>query len=121
MRIRVWGVFGGLVCGVLAAACGGSGGGAKTLTGVFVDAPVEGLVYRTPTHQGLTDAGGTFRYEPGEVVRFFLGDVLLGQAPGMPTVTPFDFAPDLEPVTGNAVLSGLLSKSNSPYHIVVNS
>ena len=52
------------------SACGGSGGfsaveegpgGNAALTGQFLDAPVEGLGYSTPTQSGVTDAAGRFQ------------------------------------------------------------
>ena len=51
-------------------ACGGGGGGPKTLTGVFVDDPVQGLRYQTATQSGTTDAQGRFRYRSGQTVSF---------------------------------------------------
>ena len=58
-----------------------SGGGATATTeeGTFVDSPVMGLHYKTDTQDGYTDAKGTFKYESGEEVEFFLGDLSLGK------------------------------------------
>jgi para-nitrobenzyl esterase len=64
--------------------------GAPTLTGVFIDSPVAGITYKTPTLGGLTDAAGTFHYKAGEVVTFSIGGVVLGSAPGKPILTPLD-------------------------------
>lgn len=79
------------------AACGGGGGGgtqlASTAQGVFLDSAVEGLRYETESLDGVTDAQGTFEYASGEEVSFFLGDILLGSAPGGAVLTPIDLVP----------------------------
>src|SRR3569623_332850 len=104
-----------LITGLL-TACGGGGGGSNTnsggppanqgnngggatLTGRFVDGPVAGLRYTTPTHSGKTDANGTFAYQAGETVSFFVGDILIGRAPGAATVTPFTLAGTTPPLS----------------------
>lgn len=78
-------------------ACGGGGGGgtqlASTAQGVFLDSAVEGLRYETETLDGVTDALGTFEYDSGEEVSFYLGDILLGSAPGGAVLTPIDLVP----------------------------
>jgi hypothetical protein len=58
----------------LLVACGGGGGGNDSSVeveggvqagiesvGVFLDSPVKGLKYETPTRSGLTDSQGEFR------------------------------------------------------------
>lgn len=56
-------------------------------TGVFVDAPVTGLNYRTTSGAaGSTDAQGHFNYALGDIVTFSTGGVILGMA--IPVVTP---------------------------------
>lgn len=89
--------FFGLILGmiILATAIGCSGlgsgvSGAPALTGVFIDSPVAGITYKTPTLGGLTDAAGTFNYKAGEVVTFSIGSVVLGSAVGKPIMTPLD-------------------------------
>lgn len=82
---------------VILAACGGSS--SQPATGVFVDAPVEGLTYTGSTGMsGTTDANGGFLYEPGTTVTFSLGGVTLGTVTGAAMVTPVDMvegsAPD---------------------------
>jgi len=80
-------------------ACGGGGGGGSTavsepvnpavvasptLTGVFVDAPTKGLVYKAlPSGlSGVTDVDGKFKYRDGDKVSFSIattgGDINLG-------------------------------------------
>jgi len=85
------------------ALLGGCGGGASEptpnpiLTGRFVDAPVAGLAYRTPTLSGRTDAEGRFQYRAGERVRFAIGALALGDAPGAAVITPVQLVSDGTP------------------------
>lgn len=75
---------------LLVSACGGGGGRSRALTGQFVDSPVAGLSYKTPTRSGVTDADGRFEYRAGENVEFSLGNTVLGEADGKARITPFD-------------------------------
>jgi len=82
----------------LLTACGGGGGGGggdestnlctTTCTGIFVDDPVAGLHYETPTFSGTTNSAGEFDYLPGETVTFSIGGIVLGSAEAGPVVTP---------------------------------
>jgi len=91
------------------ASCGGGGGSSnnqpteETRTGVFTDDPVAGVCYRTSSGiTGQTDENGEFRYNPGDVVTFYIADncqkpskeVVIGDAPGQSTVTPVDLVAD---------------------------
>jgi hypothetical protein len=60
--------------------------------GVFVDAPVSGLSYRTQTRSGTTDRTGAFEYVNGETITFFIGGMDLPSAPARPHMTPLDLA-----------------------------
>lgn len=62
--------------------------------GRFVDAPVEGLGYRSGQVAGVTGTNGEFRYQQGEPVTFFIGAIVLG-APvaGKALLTPLDLVP----------------------------
>ena len=63
-------------------------------TGSFVDAPVQGMFYRSGSIVGTTGPAGEFRYEPGEPVQFLIGDIRLGQpVNGKAVVTPLDLVP----------------------------
>ena len=82
--------------------CGGGGGGSTgtdtptTQTGTFIDAPVEGLEYSTPTLSGFTNANGEFQYKTGETVTFKIGNLELGSATGGTTITPLTLAGDTD-------------------------
>ncbi|VAX25754.1 hypothetical protein MNBD_NITROSPIRAE01-297, partial [hydrothermal vent metagenome] len=77
------------------SGCGSSGGGggggeAAIQQGKFIDSVVIGLSYQTPTSSGITDGNGIFEYRSGEVVQFFIGDILIGETVGKEIVTPVD-------------------------------
>ena len=82
-------------------ACGGGGGGGGDVTdetspssteqqGQFIDSLVIGLRYETPSTSGITDTQGRFSYRDGETVRFYIGDVFIGEAVGQAIVTPVE-------------------------------
>lgn len=93
-----------LVMLAFAGGCGSGGGGGGSGTGAssdagtapvlkegtFIDSVVEGMEYETDTQSGATDGEGTFTYYEGEIVTFFIGDVVLGEAMAKPTMTPID-------------------------------
>lgn len=77
-------------------ACGGSGSQgpldisiADFETGVFVDAPVRGMSYRS-SFSGQTNGSGEFLYSPGDTVRFELGRYEFDAVPAAPVVTIVD-------------------------------
>jgi hypothetical protein len=53
---------------------------------------VIGLHYRCGPIEGVTTTDYKFLYEPGEVVSFSIGHVLLGECGGKPLVTASDLA-----------------------------
>ena len=62
--------------------------------GRLVDAPVEGVDWRTATLSGVTGPDGEFRYRSGEQVSFAIGAIPLGEpVAGKPLVTPLDLVP----------------------------
>ena len=82
----------------LIAACSSGGGddgsgGGNVSEGVFLDSAVEGVRFTSATQNGFTDSKGTFLYLQGEVVSFYIGDILLGSASGKALITPLDFVP----------------------------
>jgi hypothetical protein len=90
---------------IIAVFFTGCGGGADSsapapeksqppaLTGVFVDGPVQNLIYHTATQSGNTDADGQFLYAEGETITFSIGSVVLGSAPAAPIMTPMSLVP----------------------------
>lgn len=104
---------------VALAGCGGGGGGGSddgggtpvtgSQTGVFTDAPVNGLTYvASPSGvTGVTGDNGTdggFRYEPGDTVTFTLGGLTLGSTTGAATVTPADISGGNPTVAANLLV-----------------
>lgn len=65
---------------------------ATILKGIFVDSPVEGLTYFTPTQSGETNALGEFDYLEGETVTFSIGDVVFPGVLGAPQISPVSIA-----------------------------
>ena len=89
----VWSIL-GMILLVAAIGCSGLGSSVSSapavLTGVFIDGPVAGITYETPTLGGMTDAAGTFKYKEGEKVTFSIGSTVLGSAVGKPVLTSLD-------------------------------
>ncbi|WP_457621135.1 hypothetical protein [Persephonella sp.] len=73
-------------------ACGGGGSSeGDLLEGYFYDAPVEFLDYKTSSGvEGTTDSSGKFFYRKGDVVKFYVGDLLIGETSGDYIVSPLD-------------------------------
>ena len=97
--------FLGCMSVVLFVGCGsggssGSGSASSTSsgseTGVFVDAKVKGLHYKTATFSGFTDKDGVFKYKHGEIIEFFIGDLSLGSAEAKRLMTPYTLAKDID-------------------------
>ncbi|HFD78874.1 MAG TPA: hypothetical protein ENK05_00590 [Gammaproteobacteria bacterium] len=62
--------------------------------GRLVDGPVQGVGYISGGQSGVTGFDGEFRYEEGKSVRFFIGDLMLGEAAaGKAVITPLDLVP----------------------------
>lgn len=89
-------VLAGLLLAAMAAlyGCSGDGGtsGPATAVGKFVDAPVVGLQYESGSQKGVTGADGSFTYEVGKKVKFFIGDIVLGEASAKEVMTPIDLS-----------------------------
>jgi hypothetical protein len=75
-----------------------------TQTGTFVDAPVQGLRYKTATQNGLTDAKGNFKYVDGETVEFKLGNLSLGKTTASNFITPYTISDNNDTATNIALL-----------------
>ncbi|SHJ28958.1 hypothetical protein SAMN02745165_01994 [Malonomonas rubra DSM 5091] len=61
--------------------------------GHFIDSPVGGLSFTTPTHSNLTDEAGAFDFFPGESVTLSIGNYLLGTTVADHKISPLDFYP----------------------------
>lgn len=89
-------LFSAVLAAISLAACRGGGDPPPPApadpVGVFVDAPVQGLDYRSANgiRVGVTNADGEFSYGDGEFVLFSLGGIQLGQALGAAVVLPRD-------------------------------
>lgn len=95
------------VLGLLASCGGGGGGGSKgdddgasasASTGVFLDAEVAGVRYRSlPSGlSGTTNTDGEFQYRPGDTVTFSVGGIVLGSAPATGILTPLVLANSID-------------------------
>ncbi|WP_345985985.1 putative metal-binding motif-containing protein [Sulfurimonas sp. HSL-1656] len=82
---------------ILLTACGGGGGGSSTptVTGQFIDAPVQGLSYACSSGTaGTTDAGGGYTCPDGDTVTFSVGAVSIGTVTAESgPVVPYSFFP----------------------------
>lgn len=62
-------------------------------SGVLYDAGVEGVAYSTSSGvKGVTGAGGSYRFNPGDKVTFTLGALTLGTVTATGMVTPLELA-----------------------------
>jgi subtilisin family serine protease len=78
---------------IIFIACGGGSSGSSSSTtssGTFVDSKVIGLRYSTATQSGLTDINGAYKYKNGETIKFYIGNIYIGQTTGQSVITPID-------------------------------
>jgi hypothetical protein len=73
--------------------------------GVFLDSAVEGLTYVTKTLSGMTDSNGTFEYRRNELISFYIGKILIGQAIAQPQITPMDLFADVSDIAAPCVIN----------------
>ncbi len=67
-------------------------------SGSFGEPLVQGVSYESGSLAGVTDSNGAFEYETGKTVRFFIGEVALGEpVMGKSVITTQDLAADGEP------------------------
>lgn len=59
-----------------------------TITGTFIDRPVQGLKYTTATQSGFTNENGRFKYVTGETIEFELGNLSFGTVTAGDLITP---------------------------------
>jgi hypothetical protein len=61
----------------------------------LIDAPMQGVRYESGSISGVTGDLGEFQYETGGTIRFFIGDIALGDAVrGKAVITPIDLVPN---------------------------
>jgi hypothetical protein len=103
------------VCSAMLAACGGSDSAPASatapasITGVFLDAPVEGLDYVAGTSaKASTNAKGEFSCKSGEAVTFSINGIALGSAACGAIVTPLTLT-GLSDVKDDRVTNRLLA------------
>ncbi|KAH8594582.1 Alpha/Beta hydrolase protein [Bisporella sp. PMI_857] len=65
--------------------------------GTFLD--VVGLSYRCGTTRGTTTSDYAYAYEPGHVVTFSIGNLVLGESIGKPLMTISDLLPEGTPIS----------------------
>lgn len=93
-------LLGAMAAVLMLSGCGGGSGSTSSTpaaTGVFSDAPVEGLRYVFGRYSGVTGSGGTFTYQPGTAGVFRLGDIVIGRSAGGPVITPVDLIKTAHP------------------------
>ena len=95
-----------LVASCFLIGCGGGGGSTSepapvpapappppeptTLTGIFVDAAVEGLAFETASQSGFSNADGEFTYQQGEQIKFSIGAIEFPEISATDLITPFE-------------------------------
>lgn len=98
-RNKIGNIFTALILSYALVACGGGSGGPdnssnpgnQTKSGRFIDSAVIGLTYESVGQSGSTDGQGAFLYEVGDIIDFYIGDILIGQAEGKQILTPVEF------------------------------
>jgi len=71
--------------------------------GVFIDSPVENLVYETASLKGETDNKGFFKYRLNEYITFYIGKIKIGRTIAKPEISPIDLVEDASSVGNQAV------------------
>ena len=104
-----------LICNALIflfiASCDTGGGHGVLVTpenakqGRFLDGPVTGLQYDSPSWTGITGANGTFLYQDGEIATFSIGNVRLGTSWAKEIITPLDLVAGAENTTNPVVIN----------------
>src|SRR5690554_113519 len=99
MASRTTLLFGALPLALMLSGCfdgsSSSSSRSQVQTGTFVDSPVAGLDYEGDrTRASRTDEAGRFEYRRGEALRFAIGELELGSAPGAEVLTPLSITAD---------------------------
>jgi len=89
--MRIYQMFLGCLF-VLLTACSSGGDDTPSVDqqGTFIDSVVIGLRYESLNNSGFTNNQGQFSYREGELVRFYVGDIFIGETLGQEIVTPID-------------------------------
>ena len=112
-------VYGSILAFVFLTGCGNDTNSGKfslsnvegNKTGVFIDSKVEGVKYITSSGvEGYTNKKGEYKYNNGDEVTFYLGDMNLGSTEASNLTTVFEL-PDSTKV---ATLLQLLDKDGNP-------
>lgn len=82
---------------------GGDGGGITSLTGQFVDSPVEGVSYVAGGFSGTTPTDGSFSYESGSSLFLSIGDINLGDGLARNIFTPLILVGTTDPSNSTVV------------------
>ena len=77
---------------------------APVATGVFLDAAVANIGYRTETQEGFTNTNGEFSYRIGELITFFIGGLELPSVVAKDIITPLDIV-NTESLTDNQLIN----------------
>ncbi len=106
----VWFIFSVIIC-LSTDGCDTGGGHGVLVTpenagqGRFLDGPVEGLQYDSPSWTGITEANGTYLYQAGETITFSIGNVTLGTCSTKEIITPLDLVPGAVNTTNPVVIN----------------
>lgn len=113
-----------VLASIFLSACGGGNSGSSspnatpTLTGVFLDAAVEGLDYELASGKNTTRADGGFNCNTGDNLNFTVGGLKFGSAGCATVLTPLDLAkansPKDEIVINRLVALQTLDEDNDP-------
>jgi len=90
-----------ITLGVIFISCGGGSDSSSstsslptTITGIFIDDPVEGLNYECSSGTtGVTNQKGEFICKIGDNITFYMGNILLGEAYSSREITPYTLFP----------------------------
>ncbi len=84
------------------------------MIGYFKGSAVKGLNYTTNTQNGITDTSGKYQYIPGEHIKFYLGDLYLGQSLATKVLYPSDIANSTRTMIKIAQLLQTLDADSNP-------
>ena len=84
------------IAAVMFIGCGGSSGSSSEETtvtqGEFIDAPVKGAIFKSPSYNGITDENGKYICKDNETIAFYAGGTKLGEVLCHNLTTPLSLA-----------------------------